>query len=201
MIKYFNTLIILGFLFILEGCALFKSKYQVDQNKILTKENLIKINSAYNDAPILTILKNQLFPKKTYESDTSYRFRLSAYISKNEIEKEARVNKQYIKLQLLDNNHLAFIRISNLINVDTIVFKYVLKNDGYLYLKNNNFKINGFPFIFGGYEINRRRIGLNSEDNLIFESSYYIYGAALIFIGDDRKVKQSSLFKKIDLSF
>lgn len=189
-------LTLMTFVVFANSCASFKTKYQVDHNVILTKQNITKINKTFNSIPILSTIKFQYNPKTIIKSDSLNHNNLSKYIEKNDEENIAKTidNEVEIKIRTGNNNEISFYTLKNKEIIDSITFKYKIKNDGFLYLKDSNFKINNVPFLFGGFEINRRRLGLNEKGNLIFESSYYIYGAILVIIGDDRKIKRSSLF-------
>ncbi len=59
--------------------------------------------------------------------------------------------------------------------------RYNLKDDGYLYLKQRNFKVIGFPYLLGALKLKRSRITLNNENNLLFETSEVTTGGAILF--------------------
>lgn len=194
------TLTIITLAVFATGCASFRTKYQVDQNIILTKKNISKINKTFSNVPVSTVVKYNFSPQKTTIPDSLNDHYLVVYIKQN---RQNGTNQKIdtettVRILVRDKSKISFYTLKKGFINDSVTFKYKLKKDGFLYIKDSNFEINNVPFIYGGFEINRTRLGLNKNDELIFESSYYIYGAVLVIIGDDRKYKSSSLFRKIE---
>ena len=109
-----------------------------------------------------------------------------------EIERDAfdRSNSNYsqdssefmLEIEVKDENLLEFtlLKHNNLIKSKSI--KFLLKDDGYLYLKNKNVKCWGIPYLFGVIDINKIRISLDSENNLLLDVTNF-HGGALFLIG------------------
>ena len=77
--------------------------------------------------------------------------------------------------------------------------RYKLKDDGYFYLKNRNFKIKGIPYVLGGFFYKRNRITLNTDNNLLFETSEFMsVGMFLLRVAPYSKMKYEKIYQRLE---
>jgi hypothetical protein len=108
--------------------------------------------------------------------------------------------KQYaFSLNVITPKMLAVHLLEN----DSIIRKkwirFRLGKDGYLYLKNTNFKIRGIPYVFGDIDKKRIRLTLTEDNNLLFETSEFNSGGLfLLMINPYTKMKYEKIFRRIE---
>ena len=185
--------------FTLFSCATFSKKVSFDNQIILQKENISKINGLYEIKSLKSIWKFQNLKPEIVENDSINRFPL--YIT-------LKTNKEYrngltqnfenykVKIEVQDKKNVLISLLDEEKIIDNIKVNYKIKKNGYLYLKNNNFKTKWIPGLCGNFELDRIRIGINEENNLIINHSHYIYGAILFIIGDTKKTSFGSEYKR-----
>lgn len=85
-----------------------------------------------------------------------------------------------------------------IIKQNTIRFR--LKDDGYLYLRYRNFKIIGLPYLLGGIKLKRSRMTLDSDNNLVFETSEVTSGGMILFFVFQPvfKSKYEKIYRRIE---
>ena len=123
-------------------------------------------------------INNGMFVKniKT-DASNSYTFKLNI------------LNSKQIEINYYKNNHI--------IRQNTI--RYKLKDDGYFYLKNRNFKIKGIPYVLGGFFYKRNRITLNTDNNLLFETSEFMsVGMFLLRVAPYSKMKYEKIYQRLE---
>ena len=100
-------------------------------------------------------------------------------------------------VKILDKKRIVlnFYRKSQI--VKSLNLKYKLK-DNWLYLKNKNFLFAGIPYIYGGIDIKKVRIGVNNRNNLIINTVNNSSGALLFIIGDAKKWEYINEYKRIE---
>ena len=90
-----------------------------------------------------------------------------------------------------------YLKENNILGENSI--KYKLKEDGYVYLKNKNFKIRGIPYLLGDFMIRRNRLTLNENNNLLFETSEFNSGGLfLLMVYPYSKMKYEKIYKRVD---
>jgi len=103
------------------------------------------------------------------------------------------------ELKILNSKRIELHYLENEKTIRKHIIKYKIKDDGYLYLKNRNFKIKGIPYLFGEFNIKKNRISLNKENNLIFESSEFSSGGlVLLMVYPIAKAKYQKIYKRIE---
>lgn len=78
---------------------------------------------------------------------------------------------------------------------DTIIYGKLKK--GMFYLDNKDLKINGVPFLFGGYQSDKRRIGISTNNNLIINTAIGNEGGLLIIFSAGYQYNTSYEFERI----
>ena len=75
--------------------------------------------------------------------------------------------------------------ISHKENGETVFKKvsYQLKDNGFIFLKNRNFRLTGIPYILGYYDIKKLELGLTNQKDLIINGIEQSEGALLFVLG------------------
>ncbi|UUC45190.1 hypothetical protein [Flavobacterium cerinum] len=182
------------------SCASFSKKIAFDNQIILKEESITKLNGTYEIESLKAIRKFESSKPDIIENDSLNRFSLFKNIKEinPQLREDIKNNsKNYkVKIDIKDKNSISFSLLKNNSKIDSITMDFKIQNDGYLYLKNKNFKTKGIPGLWGNFSVNRTRIGINSNNNLIISNSYFLYGAVLILIGDTKKTSFSSEYKR-----
>lgn len=74
--------------------------------------------------------------------------------------------------------------------------KVTLKKDGFVYLKEKRFMLDGIPLIFGGWNIQKSRFTLDENNNLSVQSNYFFCNGILIVMSDWKTSHYSLTFEK-----
>lgn len=82
------------------------------------------------------------------------------------------LNKKRLKIDFFKSDSL----------IKNRVLKYRLRNNGFIKLRNNNFRIFGIPYVFGDYEMNKYQLGLTKDNNLILHGYTEEAGGLLIVL-------------------
>ena len=196
-IRLILLLIILNTTF---GCASFSEKVAFKNQTVLKKESVNKLNGIYEIGSIKAISIYENTKVEKIENDSINRFSLFETLKETNpvLREDIKKNiKNYkVKVEIVNENRISFSLLKNENKIDSISLNYKIRKDGFIYLKNKNFKTKWIPIICGNFEVDRTKIGLNNENNLIISNSYFIYGAVLVIIGDTRKSKFSSEYKR-----
>lgn len=195
MKKHLSSLILIS----LFGCATFSKKVTFNDQIILNKETISKINGFYDIKSYKSIWKFQGLEPDFVENDSINRFPLYLTLKTNEGYKNSEIiypENCKVKIEVQDEKLILLSLLKDEVVVDNIKLEYKIKKNGYIYLKNKNFKTKWIPGLCGNFEMNRTRIGINGENNLILNHSYYIYGAVLFVIGNDKKTSFVSEYKR-----
>jgi len=162
---------------IMHSCATFSSEFQNGGNLNIT--NINSINGKYEIVPI--------------QVDTTKRRFISGRLNYNLIQEFERnpFSAVYVNYDEDSTNYIVEFEIKNskdieikFLNNDQVynskILKYKLKKDGFLYLKNDNTKSWGVPYLFGVMDINKNRISVNEESNLVLDVANFRGGAMLL---------------------
>jgi hypothetical protein len=190
------SILILNLLF---GCATFSKKVTFENQIVLKRETISKINGFYDIKSLKSIWKFENLKPDLVENDSINRFPLYITIkTNNEYRNGTNANLENckVKVEVQDEKTIAFSLLEGENVIDNIEVEYKIRKDGYLYLKNENFKTKWIPGLCGNFELNRTRIGINEENNLILNHSYFIYGAVLFIIGDTKSTEFGSEYKR-----
>ncbi len=196
-IKLITGLIIVNLCF---GCACFPKKQETTQ--YLNKGNINALNGTYGIKPIYasqTVDSTSMWYSERNLTSYSTLFKeLDSRIIQKEIDIEE--GKMYgMGLEILNEKiiKLKFIKEDSIVKQKRIGYR--LKDDGYLYLKNNNFKMRGIPYLLGDFNKKRSRITLNKENNLLFETSEFSSGGLFFLkVYPIAKMKYEKVFERIE---
>ena len=87
-----------------------------------------------------------------------------------------------VNVKVLNKKLLRFSFTNSTGNKKDINVKYKIVENGFVALKNRNFKLTGLPYIFGGYQINKVELGLTNQNQLILNGTKIDEGAILIIM-------------------
>lgn len=155
------------------GCATFP-KSVINQH-ILTKENINSLNGTYS---LIETYRGSFTDSTSffYSNNTDLGFNHSFFdeINSSMFAKSIKIDSlksYYFVLRILNSKNMEIVYLENNKSIRQQTIKCKLKVDGYLYIKNKNFKIKGIPYLFGEFGTKRNRVTLNRENNLLLETS------------------------------
>ncbi|KQS91486.1 hypothetical protein ASG21_03170 [Chryseobacterium sp. Leaf394] len=111
--------------------------------------------------------------------------------------KEKYVGEQIkVKLQMINNKRLnVFISQDEKILFNKNL-RVKLKNDGYLYLKGKRLMIDGIPLVLGGWNIQKSRLRIDENNNLIVQSNYFFCNGFAVVMSDWKTLHYTLTFEK-----
>ena len=157
------------------SCATFERGYKkIDKQKI-TAQNISLINGTYPIYPVAEI--NDKVKKDTIlQNEKTFRNIYSELTNNNK-----KLDSEYTFTLNSIDNYVSF----SLLKGDTIIeskkIKVKIKRNGFVYLKNTKTGFNGIPYLFGGSNQVRTRLGLSNNGELIVNKAYDATGAFLFF--------------------
>lgn len=75
--------------------------------------------------------------------------------------------------------------------------KVKLKDDGFLYLKEKRFMLQGIPLVFGGWNIQKSRFTVDEKNNLQIQSNYFFCNGFMIVMSDWKTSRYTLNFEKL----
>ena len=184
--------------FLLMSCASFNKNHSFKNEVKLNENSISLLNGSYTLNPRIELNKGR--SGKSYFTDKGDLNRTNLYNFFNNSSRslnDFQDSTYLVKLKVINKNEILIFRYNNDQKMDSVLLKYKLKSNGYIYIKNKNFKINGVPYLFGGFELNRVRMTVSNENNLVINSTHYFYGSFLILFGDARKTLNNGIYKRI----
>lgn len=172
---------------IMFSCATFsKNGFRKKVDK-LEETDITKINGDYSFYPLKKYIRdkspNNDIPD-SLRSNNAYDFLMNENYQKR-IEFDSlrkQENKYQVRLNLIDKKNLKIEVLENLVKIkDTLLTGKYKK--GMFYLDNKFLECHGVPYIFGGCNNNKRRIGLTKNGNLLVNEAIDNSGALLLIIG------------------
>lgn len=184
-----NTFIIIMLSATIFSCASFSKKRFRKELENLEETNISKLNGKYSFYPIKryyslgTERPNDTIPD-SLKYNNAYQFLVNESYEKkakfNTLRKEE--NQYGITLTLENKNSLRFkVHENEKIIKDTILTGK--HKNGMFYLDNKYLNCDGIPYLFGGCQNNKRRIGITKKGNLIINEAINNEGALLLIIG------------------
>ncbi|PKQ44201.1 hypothetical protein [Confluentibacter flavum] len=173
-----KKLTIIGIYLLLINCASFP-KIESENFQQLTEKNIAEINGIYSNF--------------AENSEKHKHLTLSGRLTSTKLKDTI----SDIKIEVLNSKEIRFSFIKNQQEIESKIVKYKLQKDGFLLLKNKNFRSHGIPWIFGDYEIRKYEIGLTSSGNLIMEGVEQREGAHLMILwSPSNNYKFTDIYKK-----
>ena len=169
---------------------------------IINEENINSLNGRYSINEINRISLTDSASFSYSKTDIGFKHTIFNEIDSRLFTKSIDIDsseRYFCELKVLNSNKIELNFLENEKSIRQYIIKCKLKEDGYLYLKNKNFKIKGIPYLFGEFNIKRNRITLNKENNLIFECSEFSSGGvALLMVYPVGKAKYQKTYKRLD---
>lgn len=156
-----KKMLIIGIFFLLSSCASLPDTSSLNTQQ-LTEKNIKQINGVYNNST-----KNTT--KRWYHT-----------VSGKLTGKQLKDTISHVKIEVLKNEEILFSFLKYKTKIDSKIIKYKITKDGFLLLKNKNFRLHGIPYILGDYEIKKHEIGLSNLGHLIMNGAEKREGAFLI---------------------
>lgn len=161
---------------LLSSCASFSDKMVKDNKSPLPQNDLSKLEGKYALFPDLKYdEKGNVQTIDSQESQTRYNLN---YFVKSEKSKFDYADGFVVEVKLLDKNRLQFITKKDNQIIENAEVGGELKN-GFFYLDNTYLKRNGVPYLAGGYDNHKTRIGLSKDKGLLVNYAYDNSGAVL----------------------
>ncbi|MCZ4245481.1 hypothetical protein [Pedobacter punctiformis] len=177
----------------LSGCASFSDR-TINQYKVkLSEENVSRLSGTYRLFPDLIYTKRGDAEILGYQRKTEQFHR---HISKNKIDFSPSDNLS-VDVKVLENNQISFLFKKDNFLLDSVTLSAKLQSRGLLLLGNKYVKFHGVPYILGGSESAKTRIGLASDGGLILNHAHDRSGALLLFIAAGRSSDYAYHFKRI----
>lgn len=96
------------------------------------------------------------------------------------------LNEKLLKIDFYKSDSLSKSRL----------LRYRLRNNGFIKLRNQNFRIVGIPYIFGEYNLVKFELGLTTENDLILNGYQEHAGGLLIFLSSGRAYDVNHIYNK-----
>lgn len=184
-IKMKYLLIALSFLFI--NCTRI-SKYDLNlqDNLHLKADNIGALNGIYYNSP------------KTQDSLLSYQT-VSHILNWRELRKGQNDSVfSKVKLNVVDSKRINVLFLDQSgEKLYSKQIKYKIKKNGFVFLKNRNFRLVGIPFVFGEYDVNQFELGISSDNNLIINGFTKEVGGVLIVLSSGWGYSITQEYKKM----
>ena len=159
---------ILFFLFViiglLQSCASIKNYEENDLKKIAYAK---EIEGEYENISS----ENKNLKHRSIKSYIDFR---------NKIKDKTEIRS--VKISVLNDKKIQFSFKTMNGTKNNYVSSYKLNKNGFILLKNKNFRLTGLPYIFGGYQINKTELGLTKQNQLILNGVKVDEGAILIIL-------------------
>jgi len=181
------------------GCASFSKKEFRKQSTSLTEKNINELNGKYSFYPIKRFGKR--FVNKNIDSlkyTNSYQKIINeSWNEKQKFDSILKKESLYsINLKFTEAKKLHISLLENGVVLRDTIFNGKLKN-GMFYIDNKFLKCKGVPYLFGGCQNNKRRIGLSESNDLIINEAVSNEGAILLIFGAGVRYNSSFKFKRI----
>ncbi|MCR4032510.1 MULTISPECIES: hypothetical protein [Flavobacterium] len=189
--------IIIGFVMILLSCscASFSDKMVRDNKSPLLENDLSKLEGKYELFPDLKYdEKGNVQTIDSQESQARYNLN---YFVKSEKSKVDYSDSYSVEVKLLNKNRLQFITKKDNEIMENAEVGGELKN-GFFYLDNKYLKRNGVPYLAGGYNNHKTRIGLSKDNGLLVNYAYDNSGALLFMFWAGSAYNLGFHYKKIE---
>jgi len=159
-----NFKVIFFLTFTVFGCATIPKYKDAD---LIAIGNITNIEGVYENVPSNVEYRTY----KTFDNAINWRK------SKNDT-----IKFTSVKVKVLGDKLIQFTFLNTRNETKIINSKYKLNRNGFVTLKNRNFKLTGLPYIFGGYQINKIELGLTNQNQLILNGTKIDEGAILIIM-------------------
>ncbi len=178
--------------FLIIGCVSYSKVARTNKYNI-SKQNLHQLDGKYK-----IYQKKQSERSDSIQNISLYKNISSDYWWKNKIEADTLNTEQdnyYIQLLVKNNSELNIKMYKNNSEIKSTTIKGKLKN-GMFYLKRK-IGISGIPYVFGTFLIDKKRIGITKNKNLIIDAVKGESGAIFLIFEASFEYKRYYEYEKI----
>jgi len=180
------------------SCATFPESS--NKQHLINKENVQSLNGIYS---LTEISRSSLVDSSSFafsETDLGFKHTFYDELSRGMFSRRMVMDSlkvYHFVLNVLNDTTIEIDYLENGISFIKKQVSYKLKDDGYAYLKNGNFKIRGIPYLFGSIDVKKIRLTLNNEQDLLFETSEFSSGGvALLMVYPIGKMKYQKIYQR-----
>ncbi|MCP2026657.1 putative GH25 family protein [Flavobacterium sp. HSC-32F16] len=180
---------------VVSSCASFSNR-MINKNKSSLSENdLVKLEGTYALFPDLKYdEKGKVHSIDSQDPETRYNLN---YFVKSEKSKYDYSDSYMVEVKFLDKNRLQFITKKENAIIENVELGGKLKN-GLFYLDNKYLKRNGVPYLAGGYDNYKTRIGLSKDNGLLVNYAFDNSGALLFMFWAGSTYNLGYHYKRIE---
>lgn len=102
-----------------------------------------------------------------------------------------------VKFEVLNEKQLKLVFVKGDTILKSQIITYRLRNNGFMKLRNRNFRISGIPYVIGEYEICKYQLGLTKTNNLILHGYTERSGGLLIILMSGKTFKVNQTFERL----
>jgi len=180
------------------SCATFpktkKNKYSIIKEKVNSLNGKYALKEIYRSS--LTDSTSFSFSPRDSGNNLTFFDEIDSRMFAKSIEIDSSKGYYFI-LKVTNYKKIEIDYLENETSIRQQTIKYKFKGDGYIYLKNRNFKIKGVPYLFGDFDVKKIRLTLNEEKNLLLETSEFISGGvALLMVVPTGKTKYQKIYER-----
>ncbi|TKC07921.1 hypothetical protein FA048_12205 [Pedobacter polaris] len=176
------------------GCASFSNKRIRHSVKKLTPDNLSELTGTYSFSPDFSYDKRGNPEKITSGIEKDYFYQ---YVSKKEIKIDSG-DRYFIALTHLKRDSIAISIKKGNLTIDSLILLGRLQSRGLLKIGKMEVKTHGIPYLLGGTQSKKTRIGLAKDGGLILNHAVDGSGAFLLFIWAGRGYDLAYHFKRVN---
>ncbi|MFK7747996.1 MAG: hypothetical protein AB8B65_06385 [Kordia sp.] len=194
MKKTHFRLLLIVFAISITSCASFSSRITQDQIIHLTEENIQNIEGTYEIESYDSYFKagkEIVEYKKTIQDTTIHNFTSTQDID------STLLKKLVVDIKLLSNTKIKFTYRHQNTTIEETVLGMKLRKNGMIHLKNKKSHITGIPLLFGNLEIDKSRIGISKNNDLVIHNINHSTGGALIIFSSFDNHNTTYYFKRI----
>lgn len=176
------------------GCASFSNTRVWHDSKKLTKHNLSELTGTYSFSPDYGYDKkgNREVIIRKNKQDYFYQ-----YLTNKPIDVDTAA-KYLISLTYLKGDSIAILIKKEKLIIDSLKLRWRLQSRGLLKIGKTDIKVHGIPYLLGGSQSKKTRIGLSKDGGLILNHAVDSGGALLLIIGSGYSYDFAYHFKRIN---
>lgn len=164
------------------SCAPFPKYYSNKQP--LTQTTISRVNGHYKVNALIDTDSLENYSDSIRNNAFAKFFRGNGRGSRETMEVD-NFNTYSFSVKVLSSKIIEIQYFKDGVSFRRFILEYELKNDGFVYLKNKNFKFSGIPYILGGIDIKRLRFTV-FDKSLIIDEVYHSSGGLLLIFGDSK---------------
>ncbi|TCC86612.1 hypothetical protein EZ428_23160 [Pedobacter frigiditerrae] len=193
-VKYQAYFVLILAVAVLTGCASFSNTRVWRASKKLTENNLSELTGTYSFSPDYGYDKkgNQEDVINDKKKDYFYQYLTNKAISIDT------VSRYFISLTYLKENSIAISIKKERLMIDSLILSGRLQSRGLLKVGKTEVKVHGIPYLLGGTQSKKTRIGVAKDGGLILNHAVDNSGAFLLLIGAGRGFDVAYHFKRIN---